>query len=71
MTAVEWLKEKMATSSPKEMVKNINVWFEEALKLEKQQIENAFNAGVSSEDYFYPSTGKLESEIYYEETYRK
>jgi hypothetical protein len=41
-----------------------------AIEMEQEQIENAFNAGVNSEDFFYPSTGKLESEIYYEETYK-
>jgi hypothetical protein len=36
-TAVEWLQIKMATSSTEEMVENINVWFEEAKEMEKEQ----------------------------------
>jgi hypothetical protein len=44
---------------------------EHAKEMEKQQIVDAYNAGVNSEDYFYPFTGKLECEIYYEETYKK
>jgi hypothetical protein len=65
-TAVEWLKFRYKN--------NINLMdydFNQALEMEQEQIEDAFNAGVNSEDFFYPSTGKLECEIYYEETYRK
>jgi len=36
-TAVEWLQMKMATSSTEEMVENINVWFEEAMVMEKEK----------------------------------
>ena len=41
------------------------------LELEKQQIENAFNAGVNSEDFFYPPFEISESDYYYNETYKK
>ena len=44
-TAVEWLQIKMATSSSEEMVGNINVWFAEAKKMEKEQIEDSYIIG--------------------------
>jgi hypothetical protein len=37
MTAVEWLYEKLAQSSQEELVGNINIWFEQAKEMEKQQ----------------------------------
>jgi len=69
-TAIEWLAAHLnadpfiSTYVNPEMINR-------AIEMEQEQIENAFNAGVNNEDYFYPSTGKLECEIYYEETYRK
>lgn len=36
-TAVEWLQIKMATSPTQEMVENINVWFQQAKQMEKEQ----------------------------------
>ncbi len=67
MTAVQWLIEQICGKHTDAWKKEI----EQALEMEKEQIEDAFNAGVNSEDFFYPSTGKLECEIYYEETYKK
>jgi hypothetical protein len=69
-TAIEWLASHLnvdpfiSTYVNPEMINR-------AIEMEQEQIEDAFNAGVSSEDYFYPFTGKLECEIYYEETYKK
>jgi hypothetical protein len=69
-TAIEWLAAHLnadpfiSTYVNPEMINR-------AIEMEKEQIEDAFNAGFNSEDYFYPSTGKQECEIYYEETYRK
>ena len=37
-TAVEWLYLKLSTSSSEEMVGNINVWFEQAKEMEKEQM---------------------------------
>ena len=37
-TAVEWLYLKLSTSSSEEMVGNINVWFEQAKAMEKEQM---------------------------------
>ncbi len=65
MTAVEWLKFRYKN--------NINLMdydFNQALEMEKQQIENAFNAGVNSEDFFCPPFEISESEQYYNETYK-
>ncbi len=67
MTAVQWLIEQICGKHTDAWKKEI----EQALEMEKEQIEDAFNAGVNSEDFFYPSTGKLECEIYYEETFKK
>jgi hypothetical protein len=69
-TAIEWLAAHLnadpfiSTYVNPEMINR-------AIEMEQEQIEDAFNAGVNSEDFFYPSTGKLECEIYYEETYKK
>jgi hypothetical protein len=67
MTAVEFLIKQVGLDHTDVWKKEIEI----ALEMERQQIENAFNAGVNSEDFFYLSTGKLECEIYYEETYKK
>ena len=40
-TAVEWLHEKLAQSSQEELVGNINLWFEQAKEMEKEQIIDA------------------------------
>jgi hypothetical protein len=37
-TAVEWLHLKLSTSSSEEMVGNINLWFEQAKEMEKEQM---------------------------------
>lgn len=68
MTAVEWLRIKMATSSPKEMVENINAWFQKALEMEKQQIIMAYHNGYSSAIEVKPK--QYEPEQYYNETYK-
>ena len=36
-TAVEWLHEKLATSQLEDMQKNINLWFQKAKEMEKEQ----------------------------------
>jgi hypothetical protein len=36
-TAVEWLHEKLATSELEDMQTNINVWFQQAKEMEKEQ----------------------------------
>jgi len=79
MTAVEYLIKELSKSIYFQRVLNeINCnsttekdVLKEALELEKQQIINSFVAGISSEDYFYPSLGLTESEVYYNETYKK
>ena len=37
-TAVEWLHEKLATSELEDMQTNINVWFQQAKQMEKEQM---------------------------------
>ena len=63
-TAVEWLQIKMATSSPQEMVENINVWFKEAKQMEKEQIMKAYH------DDNFPCS-HYGAEQYYNETFTK
>jgi N-acetylglutamate synthase-like GNAT family acetyltransferase len=69
-TAVEWFAEQFEQS-----YSYINELFketiEQAKEMEKEQIEDAFVAGTNSEDYFFPSLGLTESEVYYNETYKK
>ena len=48
ISAVEWLQIKMATSSPQEMVENINVWFKEAKQMDNEQAFEIFKAGQDS-----------------------
>jgi len=67
MTAVEWLVQEA------NLLEN-NGWIlpliEQANELFEQQIKNAFNAGVNSEDFFCPPFEISESEKYYNETYK-
>jgi hypothetical protein len=37
-TAVDWLHLKLSTSSSEEMVGNINLWFEQAKEMEREQM---------------------------------
>jgi hypothetical protein len=65
-TAVEWLYLKLSTSSSEEMVGNINVWFEQAKAMHKEEIENAFDIGVNS---YYDLNSPSNWEQYYNETF--
>jgi hypothetical protein len=70
-TAVEWLEEKLSTSSSDELVGNINNWFDQARQMEKEQIIK------TAQDNFYAGQDlangyKIDwdsSEQYYNETY--
>ncbi len=42
-TAVEWLHEKLAKSELEDMQTNINLWFKQALEMEKEQIIDAYD----------------------------
>jgi hypothetical protein len=69
-TAVDWLYLKLSTSSSEELVGSINLWFEQAKEMEKQNIKDAFIEGDNNGlDYFNPMTLTLTSEQYYNETY--
>ena len=68
-TAVEWFLtelEKKQYFIGNDMLEA----YKHAIEMEKQQIENAFNAGVNSEDFFCPPFEISESETYYNETYK-
>jgi hypothetical protein len=71
MTAVQWFGEQALNYLNNQQKNNLIEAFKQALEMEKQQIENAFNAGVNSEDFFYPPFEISESEKYYNETYKK
>ena len=77
MTAVEWLVQQIETgkieivySDKIHSIRCLPEFVEQALEMEKEQIENAFNAGVNSEDFFCPPFEISESEKYYNETYK-
>ena len=63
MTAVEWLHEKLATSQLEDMQKNINLWFQQAKEMEKQQIIDARVKIILDSNY-------VEAEQYYNETFK-
>lgn len=62
-TAVNWLHHKMMNPTNHELLENINLWFQKAKEMEKEQIIEAFKAGA-----FHPGY-ELESEQYYWEKY--
>jgi hypothetical protein len=66
-TAVEWLHQKLATSSSEELVGNINIWFMEAKSMEKEQIIDAWIDGEGYDDIAATPI----AEQYYNETYNK
>jgi len=43
-TAVEWIYEKLSRSSSDELVGNINLWFQQAKAMEKEQITIAYQS---------------------------
>jgi hypothetical protein len=43
-TAVEWIYEKLSKSSSDELVGNINLWFQQAKAMEKEQITIAYQS---------------------------
>ena len=62
-TAVDWLHHKILNPTSHELLEDINLWFEKAKQMEKDQIENAFLDGYKSHPYL--------AEQYYKETYGK
>jgi hypothetical protein len=70
MTAVEFLIKQIFSEDDKSFFEFYNAEIKRANKLFEQQINDAFNAGVNSEDYFYPNSMFTESETYYNETYK-
>ena len=73
-TAVEWFSKLLIDELTDNGIEYLDLVYEiieQAKEMEKQQIENAFNAGVNSEDFFCPPFEISESEQYYNETYKK
>lgn len=80
-TAVEWLQIKMATSSTQEMVENINLWFQQAKEMEREQKKSADEDIVNAFNYAHHMRYGSESQInsgeeylrekYYKETKNK
>ena len=76
-TAVEWLVQQVETgkieilySDKIHSIRCLSEFVKQALEMEKQQIIDAFNAGVNSEDFFCPPFEISESETYYNKTYK-
>ncbi len=71
MTAVEWLEEQLNKIFISNEIQQTKHLFEQALKIEKQQIKDFYDAGykdgnaIPGYDYFD------DSESYYEKTYKK
>jgi hypothetical protein len=74
-TAVEWLQMKMATSSAEEMVGNINTWFKQAKKMEKEQIvEHSVKLTKILISNPFKTRGKTPKELvdnYFKETFKQ
>ena len=56
--------------SPKEMHDFLD-WYEEAKEMEKEQIKQAYKDGSRDLEIQYSDVGEINSEQYYNETYRK
>ena len=77
-TAVEWLHQKLATSSSEELVGNINIWFMEAKAMEKKEQRLIYegllqNVGTSVKQSDLPTFEQYYTETYeeYKETYEE
>ena len=72
-TAIDWLYFKLSTSSSEEMIGNINLWFEQAKEMHKEEIMDAFDKGCDigcdiGSNYNYHD-GHNQGYDYYNETY--
>jgi hypothetical protein len=65
LTAVEWLHLKLSTSSSEEMVGNINLWFEQAKEMEKEQMIDFARKYM----LYIHKEGIITIETFYNETY--
>ena len=70
-TAVEWLHQKLATSSQEELVGNINIWFMEAKAIEKEQIIDFAKICLDKALDLDVRTAYSQIERYYTSTYNK
>jgi len=62
-TAVDWLHETFAKATKTELKDNVNLFFKEAKKMEKEQIINAWIADDNP-------LQRLKAEQYYNETFK-
>jgi hypothetical protein len=67
-TAVEWLHTKLSTCTSEELVGNVNNWFEQAKKMEKEQIINAWIDGDNSDCLTEQDSSDFAKQ-YYNETF--
>jgi len=66
-TGVEWLKIQIINTTKRMGLElNIDVYFEEALKMEKEQIKDAFINGANIDSDTYG----VDAEQYYSETFK-
>ena len=63
-TAVDWLHHKILNPTSHELLEDINLWFEKAKQIEKQQIQDAYWDGIFHREFF-------DGEGYYTENYGK
>jgi hypothetical protein len=63
-TAVDWLHHKILNPTSHELLEDINLWFQKAKEMEKEQIEDAYWEGIFNGEF-------LDGQGYYNETYGK
>lgn len=68
-TAVEWLAFKFSKSSEDELVGNINIWFGQAIQMEKQQMIDFANDLLARNNKNYIALPDL-AEEYYNENFK-
>jgi hypothetical protein len=68
-TAVEWLALKFSESSEDELAENINIWFGQAIAMERDQIIEAYRDGRTDQQTRVPKFYNRSSAIYYTSTY--
>jgi len=68
-TAVEWLALKFSESSEYELAENINIWFGQAIAMEKEQILEAYREGRTDQDSGMEKFHNRSSAMYYNQTY--
>lgn len=65
-TAVDWLHHKILNPTSHELLEDINLWFEKAKQIEKEQIIDAYLSGKWDVNF-----RSIDSNQFYQETYEK